>query len=48
VRALLRSRVPALDHDRFLHADIEAAAALVRSGAVIEAAGGAASLPAFA
>jgi histidine ammonia-lyase len=48
VRALLRSRVPALDHDRFLHADIEAAAALVRSGPVIEAAGGAASLPAFA
>ena len=39
VRLLLRGQVPPLDHDRYLHPDIEAAAALVRSGAVIGAAG---------
>ncbi len=39
VRALLRAKVPMLDHDRHFHPDIEAANALVRSGAVAEAAG---------
>ena len=39
VRALLRERVPMLDHDRHFHPDIEAANALVRSGAVTETAG---------
>lgn len=39
VRALLREQVPTLDHDRHFHPDIEAANALVRSGAVAEAAG---------
>ncbi|WP_414902619.1 histidine ammonia-lyase [Sphingomonas flavalba] len=41
VRDLLRAKVPHLDDDRHFHPDIEAAAALVRSGAV----GGAAGLP---
>ena len=40
VRALVRSRVPHLDDDRYFHPDIAAAADLVRSGAVIAAAGG--------
>jgi len=39
VRALLRSEVPHLDDDRFLAADMAKAAALVRSGAIVEAAG---------
>jgi histidine ammonia-lyase len=46
VRALVRGQIPALDDDRFLHADIEAAQAMVRSGAVIEAVGDV-GLPAF-
>ena len=39
VRALLRAEVPMLDHDRHFHPDMEAANALVRRGAVTEAAG---------
>ncbi|MGQ2901962.1 histidine ammonia-lyase [Neoaquamicrobium sediminum] len=39
VRALLRASVPHLDDDRHFHPDMEAANALVRSGAVTEAAG---------
>jgi len=39
VRALVRSVVPTLEDDRYLHPDIEAAIRLVRSGAVVEAAG---------
>lgn len=39
VRALLRASVPHLDDDRHFHPDMEAANALVRFGAVIEAAG---------
>ena len=39
MRALLRAQVPHLDNDRHFHPDMEAAIALVRSGAVIEAAG---------
>lgn len=39
VRSLLRAQVPMLDHDRHFHPDIEAANALVRSGAVTDAAG---------
>ena len=39
VRVLVRSVVPTLGNDRYLHPDIEAAIQLVRSGAVIEAAG---------
>jgi histidine ammonia-lyase len=38
VRATLRAKVPALDEDRHFSPDIEAAIALVASGAVIEAA----------
>lgn len=38
-RALLRAEVPRLDDDRHFHPDIEAALALVRSGAVVKAAG---------
>ena len=38
VRALLRERVPHLDDDRYLAPDIEAAVAMVRSGAVAHAA----------
>jgi histidine ammonia-lyase len=36
-RAALRCEVPALDHDRHFHPDMEAANALVRSGALIGA-----------
>lgn len=36
VRAVLRAQVPALDHDRHFHPDLEAANALVRSGALID------------
>ena len=39
VRALVRGVVPMLGDDRHLHPDIEAAIRLVRSGAVVEAAG---------
>jgi histidine ammonia-lyase len=39
VRTLLRAKVPHLDNDRHFHPDMEAANALVRAGAVIEAAG---------
>jgi histidine ammonia-lyase len=39
VRALLRARVPHLEEDRHFHPDMEAANALIRSGAVIETAG---------
>ncbi|WBO23103.1 histidine ammonia-lyase [Sphingomonas abietis] len=38
-RARLRGQVPHLDDDRHFHPDMEAANALVRSGALIEAAG---------
>jgi len=38
--AALRARVPALADDRHFHPDIEAAIALVRSGALVDAAGG--------
>jgi histidine ammonia-lyase len=38
VRARLRERVAALDHDRFLAPDIAAAADLVRAGALAAAA----------
>jgi len=39
VRALVRDRVPHLDEDRYLAPDLAAAADLVRSGAVLAAAG---------
>jgi histidine ammonia-lyase len=39
VRSLIRGVVPMLGDDRHLHPDIEAAIGLVRSGAVVEAAG---------
>ena len=39
VRKLTRREVPHLDDDRHFHPDMEAANALVRSGAVIAAAG---------
>jgi histidine ammonia-lyase len=39
VRARLRTEVPHLDDDRYLHPDLIAATALVRSGALAEAAG---------
>ena len=39
VRARLRREVPHLEDDRYFHPDIAAATGLVRSGAVIEAAG---------
>jgi histidine ammonia-lyase len=39
VRALIRSKVPKLEDDRYFHPDMEAASALVRNGAVAEAAG---------
>jgi histidine ammonia-lyase len=39
VRALLRREVPHLDEDRSLHPDQQAATRLVRSGAVVDAAG---------
>jgi histidine ammonia-lyase len=38
-RALLRGVVPALDEDRHFHPDIEAATALIRSGALVQAVG---------
>jgi histidine ammonia-lyase len=38
VRALVRGRVPHLDDDRHFHPDLTAAAELVTSGAVLEAA----------
>jgi histidine ammonia-lyase len=38
VRALVRSHVPTLEDDRYFHPDLEAASALVRSGAVAGAA----------
>ena len=47
VRALLRGKVPHLTDDRHFHPDMEAANALVRSGAVCEAADGA-TLPGVA
>jgi histidine ammonia-lyase len=40
VRATLRAQVPTLEDDRFIHPDIDAAVALVRSGAILEAAAG--------
>ena len=39
VRARLRGEVPHLDDDRYFHPDIVAAARLVRTGAIIDAAG---------
>ena len=39
VRAALREKVPKLEEDRHLHPDIAAAIALVRSGAIVAAAG---------
>ncbi|MHB1559294.1 MAG: histidine ammonia-lyase, partial [Isosphaeraceae bacterium] len=39
VRSLIRGVVPPLGDDRYLHPDIEAAIGLVRSGAIVEAAG---------
>jgi histidine ammonia-lyase len=39
VRSLVRSHVPHLDDDRYLAADMAAAAAQIRSGAVVRAAG---------
>jgi histidine ammonia-lyase len=39
VRDALRKRVPHLDDDRYFHPDMEAAIGLVRSGAIIAAAG---------
>jgi histidine ammonia-lyase len=36
-RAVLRAKVPVLDEDRLLHPDIQAAIAMIRSGAVTEA-----------
>jgi len=39
VRARLRQEVPMLDHDRYLHPDIEAACTLVRTGELARAAG---------
>ena len=39
VRALLRARVPMLDHDRHMAPDMEAATALIRSSALLDAAG---------
>ena len=39
VRKALREQVPTLDEDRYFHPDMQAANALVRSGAIIEAAG---------
>lgn len=39
VRRRLRAEVPTLDHDRHFHPDMEAATALVREGAIIDAVG---------
>ena len=47
VRSLVREQVPALADDRYFHPDIQAAIALVRSGAVAETAG-ASLLPSLA
>jgi histidine ammonia-lyase len=41
VIGVLRKKVPALDHDEYFYPQIEAAKALVRSGAVVDAAGAA-------
>ena len=38
-RHLLRANVPSLDHDRYFHPDMEAANALVRTGALVAAVG---------
>jgi len=38
-RARLRREVPSLDHDRHMHPDMEAANAIIRSGALIDAVG---------
>jgi len=38
-RTLLRNEVPHLDEDRAMHPDQQAATKLIRSGAVVEAAG---------
>ncbi|WEJ99613.1 MAG: histidine ammonia-lyase [Candidatus Sphingomonas phytovorans] len=38
-RARLRREVPWLDHDRHMHPDMEAANAIIRSGALVEAVG---------
>jgi histidine ammonia-lyase len=38
-KALLRARVPRLEDDRLMHPDMAAAADLVRSGALVDAAG---------
>jgi histidine ammonia-lyase len=40
VRALIRAAVPRLEEDRYFHPDMQKAIALVRDGAVIEAASG--------
>jgi histidine ammonia-lyase len=40
VRALVRGKIAHLDDDRHFHPDIAAAIGLVRSGAIIAAAGG--------
>lgn len=45
VREATRARVPTLSHDRYLHADLEAAIALVRGGHLLEAASASVSLP---
>jgi histidine ammonia-lyase len=47
VRKLLRAQVPHLDDDRHFHPDMEKANVLVRSGAVVDAAG-AVALPGVA
>jgi histidine ammonia-lyase len=39
VRARVRAEIPHLEDDRYLHPEIAAAAALVRSGAIVQAAG---------
>jgi histidine ammonia-lyase len=39
VRAALREKVSKLDDDRLLHPDIDAAIVLIRSGAIVTAAG---------
>lgn len=39
VRAALRSVVPFMEHDRWMHADIESATALVRDGSLVRASG---------
>jgi histidine ammonia-lyase len=39
VKSMIRAEIPFLDHDRFVHPEIEAAIALVRRGAIVQAAG---------